>query len=156
MLNIEKLYEHYTQERPLNLSVEQFTLFAEFFPALLVILSDGFFDHKEKIYLQKLVKCLSDSFAEDGFGAKRVQELQIIFSQEFEYLIQNLDKWKEPYIKALQSHLALFPENKETILDTINLFAETSQDVNEAESNMVRFLIQKLHLIEGELSKILP
>ncbi|MCU0446804.1 MAG: hypothetical protein MUE85_17995 [Microscillaceae bacterium] len=156
MLNIEKLYEHYTQERPLNLSIEQFTLFAEFFPAVLIILSDGFFDQKEKVYLQKLVKCLGDSFIQDGFGAKRVQELQSIFAQEFEYLIQNIDKWKELYIRALQNHLTNFPENKETILDTLNLFAETSQDFNESEENMVKYLVRELHLIEGELSRISP
>ena len=38
MSSIENLYEKYVRDRGVNLSLEQFTLFATFFPSLLVIL----------------------------------------------------------------------------------------------------------------------
>jgi hypothetical protein len=152
MTSIEELYENYIQERLVNLTIEQFTLFAEFFPAVLVIVSDGIFDHKEKTYLEKLVQSLGKSFSEDGFGTKRVQELKSIFAQEFEYLITHIDIWQELYLKALKTHLQHYPESKETILETIYLFAQHSQDFDEAESNMVSFLTSELRLLDTKLS----
>lgn len=145
---MEDLYENYKQERTLDLTLEQFTLFAEFFPALLVILSDGVMDSKERLYLGKLSKSLAYVFSEDGLGNNKIIELQNIFTDEFEYLVQNTEDWKEKYLQALKSHLDKFPESKETILDTLHLFAETSQDFDEAENKMIVYLTDKLDLID--------
>lgn len=148
-MTIEELYEQYIEQRSINLTIEQFTLFAEFFPAILVILSDGVMDVKEKTYLEKLVKSLANTFAEDGFGKKRIQELQGIFMTEFHFLVTHIDAWKEKYLQALKNHLEYFPESKESILDIIHLFAETSQDVDDAENNMVKFLTHNLNLMDS-------
>jgi hypothetical protein len=146
MLTIEGLHTAYIKARGIRLTVEQFTFLVEFFPAILVTLSDGFIDQKEKSYLDRLAQNLSHSFQEEGLGVKQISELQVLFKQEFEYLTQNLDTWQESYLNALQHHLEQYPENKEAIRDTILLFAQTSQDINEAETNMVDFLTQKLNL----------
>jgi hypothetical protein len=152
MQSLEDLYDIYVRTRPIKLSFEQFTLFSEFFPAVLVIISDGIFDYKEKTYLQKLVHSLGKSFTEEGYGVKRVQELESIFLQEFEYLIKNIEAWKEIYLDALKNHLQNYPESKETILDTLYLFAENSQDFAEPETNMVSFLTRELQLLDSKLT----
>jgi hypothetical protein len=146
-MNIEELYDLFVEQRNIDLDLEQFTLFTEFFPAVLVILSDGVMDTREKLYLEKLINSLANAFTNEGGGNKHIHKLQHIFSQAFDFLIQHLEEWKDKFLLALKSHLAEFPESKETILDTIHLFAETSQDVDEAEGNMVRFLTEKLNLL---------
>jgi hypothetical protein len=146
ILTIEELHTAYIKERGIRLTLGQFTFLVEFFPAILVTLSDGFIDHKEKAYLDRLAQNLSHSFQEEGLGLKQITELQAIFKQEFEYLTQNLDTWQESYLNALAQHLKQYPENKDTIRDTILLFAQTSQDINEAENDMVDFLTRKLNL----------
>ncbi len=148
MPTIDELYENYTQQREVRLSLEQFTLFAIFFPALLVILSDGNLDSEERLHLERLARSLAHAFSEDGLGTKRIEELQTIFSQEFEYLIEHIEEWKEIFLQALNQHLKNFPESKETVLDTLHLFAETSEDVDEAEGDMIRYLSEKLDLMD--------
>lgn len=150
MSSIEELYEQYIGDRPVNLTLEQFTLFAEFFPALLIILSDGTLDEQERIYLAKLAKSLAQVFSEDGLGTKKIRELQAIFIREFEYLVKNLEFWQEKYISALKGHLKLYPESKATILDTLFLFANTSENSGEEENKMIQYLSEQLDL-ENEL-----
>lgn len=152
MLTIEELYEKYLDKRFSKLTLEQFTLFAEFFPALLVTLSDGTLDAEEKAYLNRLANNLALVFSEDGLGLKRIQELEVTFIREFEYLTQHIDYWQDKYLTALKNHLAHFPESKETILDTLHLFAETSEDVDEAESDMIDYLTNKLNLIDTKVA----
>ncbi|NJL13381.1 MAG: hypothetical protein HC913_10510 [Microscillaceae bacterium] len=47
----------------------------------------------------------------------------------------------------LEAHLTTYPESKEVILDTLHLFAEVSQDVDDAECRMIAFLTRKLNLL---------
>lgn len=143
---IPELYKHYTQIRSIKLNLEQFVLFAEFFPAVLVLMSDGVLDSKEKTYLERLVHNLSKSFLEEGFDGKKIMEIQKTIMQEYEYLSTHLEDWKDSFLNALNHHLINYPESKETILDTVRLFATTSQDVNEYENNMVSFIVQRLNL----------
>ncbi|NJO00978.1 MAG: hypothetical protein HC880_04135 [Bacteroidia bacterium] len=152
MRTMEELYESYLAKRSIDLTLEQFTLFAEFFPAVLVILSDGTLDAEEKLYLGKLAKSLAQAFSEDGLGNKRIKELQNTFIREFEYLVKNVEFWKDKYLLALKNHLEDFPESKETILDTLYLFAEKSQDVDEAENNMILYLTKKLNLMNTKMA----
>ncbi|GAB4398170.1 MAG: hypothetical protein OHK0053_16230 [Microscillaceae bacterium] len=147
MLEIENLYADYYQGRKAALTLEQFTLFAEFFPALLVLLSDGVIDEREKSYLSRLSDSLANIFEEDGLSLVHIEQLKKIFAQEFEHLIAQLDQWRERYLEVLQAHLTTYPESKEVILDTLHLFAEVSQDVDDAECRMIAFLTRKLDLI---------
>lgn len=149
---MDELYEKYIIKRQLNLNKEQFVLFAEFFPALLVLLSDGILDSKEKSYLKKLSYNLSHTFLQDGYGTKKVKELEEIFNAEFEYLTLHIENWKEGYLNALRYHLEAYPESKATILESLRLFAHTSQDYNESESNMISYLAKELNLLNIKVS----
>ncbi|MDX2303048.1 MAG: hypothetical protein NW226_09620 [Microscillaceae bacterium] len=149
MSTIENLYDQYIKERGVNLSLEQFTLFATFFPTLLVILSDGTMDSGEDMHLKRLSNNLASAFVADGLGVRRIEELKGIFSLEFDYLIKNIEQWKELFLIALKNHLHHYPESKETVLDTLHLFAETSEDVDDAENDMIQYLIEKLDLIDN-------
>lgn len=150
MSKIEDLFELYCQKRELTISFDQFLLFAELFPAVLVIMSDGEIDTQERIYLDKLNTNLANIFEEDGLTKNQLLRLKDTFACEFDYLITHLEEWKEPYLNALQDHLSQSPETKDIILDTLHLFAATSEDINidsEAENQMIAFLINKLDLI---------
>ena len=149
MSTIDNLYEKYITDRGVNLSLEQFTLFATFFPSLLVILSDGTMDSGEVLHLKKLAANLASTFSADGLGIKRIEELTEIFSDEFDFLIQHIESWKETFLLALKNYLQHFPESKETVLDTLHLFAETSEDVDEAEDDMIKYLVEKLELMDS-------
>lgn len=146
MSEIEKLYEDYIHKRNLTMSLDQFILFAEFFPAVLVIMSDGTADEQERLYLDRLNTNLANIFEEDGLSREYIHRLKLTFDEEFEYLMQNLELWKEPYLHALHEHLEHHPESKEIILDTLYLFASKSQDVDESENEMISFLTQRLEL----------
>lgn len=150
MSKIEDLFELYCQKRELNISFDQFLLFAELFPAVLVIMSDGKIDTQERVYLDKLNTNLANIFEEDGLTRNQLFRLKETFAREFDYLITHLEEWKAPYLNALQDHLSKSPETKDIILDTLHLFAATSEDINidsEAENQMIAFLINKLDLI---------
>jgi|GEM_PF-1439112 len=149
MSEIEKLYEDYSYKRGLNISLDQFMLFAEFFPAVLVILSDGIVDDQERIYLDRLNTNLANIFEEDGLSKEYLYQLKKTFDEEFDYLMTHLKEWKDVYLDALSEHLAQNPESKEIILDTLYLFASKSQDVDESENQMIQFLTQKLNLLQS-------
>lgn len=145
-MTIRELYKVYQEEREINLSVSQFTLFVEFFPTILVVLSDGVIDQEERSYINRLASNLGNSFAQDGYSENFITKLKNTFSQEFEFLIHNLKHWESYFLDALAEHLEKNPENKETISDTIHLFAATSEDWDETEDNMIEFLNKKLAL----------
>lgn len=146
MNTIEELYYHYRQKRKIDLNIEQFTLLVEFFPSLLVVLSDGVIDSGERLYLNKLVQSIVNIYALEGFNQKKTDELYKVYSTEFDYIIQNIDDWKRDFIEVLRNHLAINQGQKEMILDTLHLFAETSQDVTEAERGMILRLKRELNL----------
>ncbi|MGD1841197.1 MAG: hypothetical protein ACFB0B_09915 [Thermonemataceae bacterium] len=144
--NIEHLYIVYKEKRSVKLSLEQFTTFAEFFPTLLVIKSDGVIDSGEKLYLQKLSESLGNIFKEDGLGSLKINTLIQTFKEEFEYLLYHLEEWQDAFLEALKGHLENNPHDRETILDTIYLFAETSEDVSDDEKSMLEYIKNRLQL----------
>lgn len=145
-MTIRELYRIYQEERNISLSISQFTLFVEFFPTILVVLSDGVIDQEERSYINRLASNLGNSFVQDGYSESFIKKLKDTFSQEFEFLIQNLKLWEGQFLDALAEHLKENPENKEAIFDTIHLFAATSEDWDETEDNMIEFLSKKLAL----------
>lgn len=145
-MSIVKLYQNYQQKRPISWGLDIFSLLVEFFPALVVIFSDGTFDQKEKLYLEKLIQNLGFYFEEEGFSAKKVAELQLSFSQEFEFLGKNLEDWQDIFLDTLKIHLQKHSHKKALIKNTIAWFAQISVDVTEDEQNAMDFLGEKLAL----------
>ncbi len=143
---LEDLYEFYKKERTLNLNLEQFTMFVEFFPALLVIMSDGILDSEEEAYIEKLSHNMGNSFLGEGLSVKKVLELNDIFKTEFQYLMQNLDYWQDHFLNSLKNHLHIYPTEKEIILETLYLFAKKSKEERKEENKTIDFLKGQLDL----------
>lgn len=145
------LFQLYSKERPTNLDIHQFTLLVEFFPTALVVLCDGVFDEEEKKYIDRLATSVGSIFLEDGYAPQKAKELATIFGEELEYLIHHQDQWKESFLNSLRTHLEHYPEQKDNILDTIYLFADTSSEaeLQLPEKEMISFLKNALNLEEN-------
>lgn len=140
------LYQAYSEAREIDLNVEQFTLFVEFFPAILVITSDGVFDQSEEEHLGRLVQSLANSFAEEGFNERKVEALKNTFIREYHYLIDNIELWQEKYLQALGNHLAHYPESKSVVLNAMQIFARASEAKGNAEQETIFQISQILAL----------
>jgi hypothetical protein len=146
VMTISQLYQNYREKRPISWGVDIFTLLVEFFPSLVVIFSDGTFDQKEKSYLEKLIHSLGFFFEEEGYSEKKSTELQLSFSQEFQYLATELNYWQNDFLDALQDYLEKNPHQKDFIQTIIAWFAQVSVDITEDEQNAIDFLVEKLKL----------
>ncbi|TAE72721.1 MAG: hypothetical protein EAZ85_09030 [Bacteroidetes bacterium] len=145
-MSVLKLYKEYQQKRPISWGLDIFTLLVEFFPVLIVIFSDGTYDQKEKSYLEKLIQNLAFYFEEEGFSAKKVKELQLSFSQEFDFLGKNLSEWQDSFLDSLKIYLQQNAHKKMLIKNTIVWFAQISIDITDDEQNAMDFLSQRLEL----------
>lgn len=106
------LYEEYTESRKINLTFEQFTSLALFYPTLLVLHTDGHVDEQEWKYIKHLANNLGDSLVMPDTGPELVRDLKTIFFKEFNYLLQHLDVWERKFIKTLKHHLKEHPQKK--------------------------------------------
>ncbi len=146
MFSLENFYKKYTLQRPLNWTIEHFALLVEFFPAVLVLNSDGVFDKKEAKYLDKLIENIGHFLEDEGFSLTKIKTLKNEFKAEFLYLGNNIPAWKTHFLTALVEYLNLHPEQKIHISDAISLFAEVSDGVSEMETEAIDFLKDYLRL----------
>ena len=146
MLSLEKFYKRYTQERAINWTKEHFILFLEFFPAILVLNSDGLFDKKEAKYLDKLIENIGHFLEDEGFSLQKIKTLKNEFKTEFLYLGNHIEVWKTHFLNALLEYLNLHPEQKIHISDAISLFAQVSDGISEIEKQTIDFLNEYLKL----------
>jgi hypothetical protein len=124
---VHDLYQEYTRERNIELTEEQFGSFMAFIPALLVAASDGMVDKDEWLYCKKLASGLGNSFSE-GENEEAHENLTLIYRYEFKFLLKNLDRWEESFIKALKPYLKENDYAKEFVNETIYLFADKKTD----------------------------
>lgn len=141
---LESLYEEYTQARKIDLTFEQFTALATFFPALLVISTDGEVDDEEWNYIDSMSFSMCDSFAQDGLSPQELKDLKKLFKREIHYLQENFDTWERKFTKALKSYLAEHKECKESILENIYQSASISEGICEKEKVMIEYLMHEL------------
>ena len=144
---VENLYNLYKQEREIDLSVEQFESFLAFFPALLVVASDGIVDKEEWLYCRKMASGLGNSFSEDSMSVEETGKLTEIYRAEFRYLLDYLDQWEEPFLQTLETYLHQNSYAKEFVNETAHLFAQASDGVSEEERDTIQILEKRLDLI---------
>ncbi len=147
MLLLDKIYKNYTQKRPIKWTLEHFTLLVEFFPAILVLYSDGLFDKKEAKYLDRLVENIGFFLEDEGFSTQKIKSLKHEFQTEFLYLGTAIETWKTQFLEALQGYLNHYPEQKPNTYQIIAQFAEISGGISEVEQNMIDFLKDYLELV---------
>ena len=143
-ISLELLYKEYTQTRKIDLTFEQFTALATFFPALLVISTDGEVDNEEWNYIDRLGFDMCDSFAQNGMSPQELKDLKKLFKREIHFLQENFDTWERKFIKALKSYLIEHEGCKEEILENIYQSASVSEGICEKEKVMIEYLKQEL------------
>ena len=144
---ILNLYKKYTESRGLFFSLEQFTSFLAFFPALLVAASDGIVDREEWFYCRKLAFGLGSSYRETN-GPEQDVELTQVYRKEFAYLLSHLPNWEEEFLQALECFFHLHPYAKKFVAQTAWLFADASNGISEEENGEMAYLCRRLQLGE--------
>lgn len=144
---LTELFAEYRKISGSKLNNEQFSTLVMFFPALLVIASDGVIDQEEWIYVKYLSKFMTDTYKKEK-TEQELAELNQAYYSELEFLIDHLDVWEGRYVEALGKHLNEFPGQKETVMETLHLFAEASDGESEEEAEKIEELSKKLQLEE--------
>ena len=148
---VRELYQQYQGERQVLLSVDQFTSFLAFFPALLVAASDGIVDREEWHYCQRLAQGLGGSYREE-LNAEETEKLTLLYRQEFAYLLQHLSQWEELFLTTLEQY---FRENlyaKKFVSQTAWLFAEASNGISTEEETKMSELCKRFGLQQDDMS----
>ena len=146
MSKMEDLHKEYTKERFITLNDEQFIYIVNLFPAMRVVLSDGILDQEEWRTVKRLAKILGDEFATDDLGEEKEENLMLIYKSEFRYLIKNLDQWESKFLEALKEYFKKNEASKEFVLETLYLFAHSSEGVSAHENEVIKYLTKELGL----------
>ncbi len=144
---IDNLFKNYSEVSPTHLSADQFGTLLTFFPALLVIASDGVIDDDEWVYVKYLAKFMAEN--DKDTSGKNQKELQKQYFNELKYLLESLMNWEEKFIDTLADYLMNYPEIKEDIEEILHMFAEASEGESEIEEETIASLSHKLGL-EGD------
>ncbi|MCC5921832.1 MAG: hypothetical protein LAT68_15090 [Cyclobacteriaceae bacterium] len=143
---LRALYKEYQQYRSTTITEDQFVSFAVFFPTLLVIISDGVVDMDEWEYVKQLSQFMANTFKDDNEGNINVKKLSKSYLEEISYMIKFQEDWRSDFINALRPYLKDRPEVKNTVLETIYLFAEASEGISEEEQEAIDDMKEKLQL----------
>ena len=145
MKSITELFTEYQKVNPTDLTENQFQTLVMFFPALLVIASDGVIDQEEWVYVKYLAKFMSDTYKKE-VAENELAGLNQAYFKNLEFLIDNLDTWEERFLSSLKGHLDEFPFKKETVAETLHLFAEASEGESDEEAEKIEEIAQKLDI----------
>ncbi len=140
--HVQLLYQEYIKTRNVSLTHEQFLYFVNLYPALIVCMSDGKLDDNEWESVLSLVNTLADEFS---MGDNK-EELRRIFRTEFRYLLDNVDKWRKKFLNALKDQLSKNGIDKEFVLESMYLFANSADGISEIEQNTINELSKRLVL----------
>jgi tellurite resistance protein len=143
---VPELYLEYTEARRLNLSYEQFSAFVTFYPALLVAHTDGTVDDKEWQFIRALADDLIRISSRKDICKEEIKDLQLLFFNEFKYLICHFDQWERKFMKTLKRHLIEKPEEKAAVMKIIYMLADASDGICEKESVMIEHLSHELDI----------
>jgi len=138
------LYEEYIEARKIKLTYEQFSAFTTYYPALLVAKTDGEVDEREWSLLQSLAEHLVAETVASDADAEEIKDYKQLFFNEFQYLIDNLDRWDRKFMRVLQQMLAKHPELVDAVTAVIYSLAEASKGICEKENVMIEYLRNEL------------
>ena len=148
---VPELYQEYTEVRRLNLTYEQFSVFVTFYPALLIAHTDGRIDEREWQLLRTLANGLIDISTRKDLCKEEINDLQMLFFNEFKYLICHFDQWERKFIKTLKRYLVERPEEKKAVLRVIYMLAGASDGICDKESVMIEHLAHELDIQAGKI-----
>ncbi len=145
---LNDLHEEYTEARKLKLSLEQFSAFITYYPALLVAATDGVVDEKEWSLLRGLADHIVADTLPPTADKDEIKDYKLLFFNEFHYLSENLDRWDRKFMKTLQQLLASRPELIETVSVVLYLLADVSKGICEKENTMIEYLRSELKIAD--------
>jgi hypothetical protein len=145
-VDLNTLYKEYKKQREMKISEDQYTFFVIFFPALLVIISDGIIDMEEWEYCEQLSQFMAKTFKEDCQEEADMESLSKAYLYEISYMIKHVADWKDDYLDALKGYLEKDPEAKSSVMETMLLFAEASDGTSDDEENQIEILKKQLAL----------
>ncbi|AHM60826.1 hypothetical protein D770_12860 [Flammeovirgaceae bacterium 311] len=148
--HVRELYLHYQDVRQISLTVDQFTSFLAFFPALLIAASDGIVDREEWIYCQRLAQGLGYSYREE-LSPEDTDKLTMLYRQEFAYLLQHLSQWEEPFLNTLEKYFLENRYAKKFVSQTAWLFADASNGVSAEEESKMKYLRKRFGLSKEDM-----
>ncbi|OFX19866.1 MAG: hypothetical protein A2033_19770 [Bacteroidetes bacterium GWA2_31_9] len=142
----KKVYNNYCKERMIEMGEAPFASIITTFPSLLIAMADGKADNNEKLSLVNISKSLAESFKDEQTNDELIELLSYQYYAEFDYLLKNTEKWESAFIELLSDYLKENPENKTIINDMIIDVANASNDICDAEQQVVSELENKLNL----------
>jgi len=145
MKSIASLFTEYQKVSSTPLTQEQFQTLVLFFPSLLVLASDGVIDQEEWVYVKYLAKFMSDTYKKDLTDVE-LAALNQNYYKSLELLIDSLDTWEDRFLDALKLHLEEFPFKKETVTETLHLFAEASEGESDDEIKKIEEIAERLNI----------
>ncbi len=143
--NIRNLYFEFKNLTQSNLLEEHFERLVFYFPAILVVVSDGVVDKQEWTYVKYLAKFIAETFIGDE-SDPRHSELIEEYSKALKFMVENASNWENKLLTVLKENLELAPEVKEDIYDSLFLFAEASDGASEEEKKKIESLSNFLSL----------
>jgi len=146
MSPIDNLYFEYTKVRNIDINKEQFIYILNLYPALLVVLSDGIVDGDEWKTVKKLATILGKEFATTDLGLEKEENLTLIYKSEFKYLLKSRTQWERKFLDTLKEYFTKNHSSKEFVLETMFLFANSSNGISIEEDKMIDSLTEELGL----------
>ncbi|MBD0403576.1 hypothetical protein [Flammeovirga sp. EKP202] len=143
--NTEELYTRYNSLNNVELSREHFQTLFIYFPCLLIVASDGVVDEEEWVFVKYLAKFMAEGY-KNSLTRTELENLQKVYYNELEYLVNNLDQWKDPFLDTLRSYLDQNDDEKDDILDILHLFADASDGVSDDEEEAIEEISKRLNL----------
>jgi hypothetical protein len=141
---ISEIYAKFKSQTPTELSEEHFERMVFYFPAILVVLSDGKVDTQEWIYIKYLAKFIAETFTQKTEAEQ--QKLTEMYVEALSFLVQNATIWENKLLGALKEILSHSPEIKEDVHESLYLFAEASEESSDAEKRKIEQLCLILNL----------
>jgi hypothetical protein len=146
----QELYNKFKNRSGSKLGYEQFNTLLIFFPAILVVMSDGVIDDEEWVYVDYLSKFMAKNHKDNLAGDQAYDELVAMYYEDLQFLIENLSTWKNSFLEELKSVLIGQDEIKSTLVETLYLFADASEGVSDDEQHTIDNLKELLDLQEED------
>lgn len=142
---LDKLFADYVNETGTNIEREYFDVLLLYFPCLMVAASDGVVDDEEWVYVRYLAKFMTERH-QDKLTHKEFEVLRETFYRELQYLVTNLDTWKDKFIASLKDYLSDYEWMKDDMEEILEVFADASDGISQEEEEMMDFLRKELEL----------
>jgi hypothetical protein len=146
MNNVDILLDEYRRVRRVEITKELFIYVLKLYPALLVCMSDGKLDDDEWDNIMKLARGLADEFEDHTPMNIDKDRMAQNFRTEFRYLLENTDRWSKKFLNALKSHIDDNRHEKEFVMESMYLFANTADGISMEEQQAINNLSDRLML----------